>query len=141
MTFPSPGNMMLPNITINVQSGNKDGTEYADNSDRSARYSSDYRQSNDPTYAPAVSENNPSYSSYERGDESWAFTRGNDHGPVMLYNGAEERQGAPAARYDAPSRPPLVASPQAAERARLATRRLRALPPERVGERFYKEFP
>lgn len=133
---PSQGGMMIPNITINVQSGNRESSDYVDESDRSTRY--DERLTSAPTthyapeYAPASYENNPAYFSADRGDTTLNQTL---PPPAALYLGRE------AADAVMPARPPVIASPRATAEAVEKSRRLRGLPPERVPQRFYKEFP
>lgn len=115
--------MMMPNIVINVQSGNRRSNDYTESSN--SAYSPS--ESNPLYYAPTTTENNPTYSSYEHGGNySGRYDTNNDVTPAQ--NGQDVV--------------PIILSPRAAQKARQNQASFDpGVPPEYVGRRYPLEFP
>lgn len=116
--------MMMPNIVINVQSGNRKSNDYTESSN--SAYSPS--ESNPLYYAPSSTENNPTYSSYEHGGYySGRYDTNTDVVPTT-----QTKQDVV----------PIILSPRAAQKARQTKAEFDpGVPPEYVGRRYPLEFP
>jgi len=116
--------MMMPNIVINVQSGNRRSSDYTDMHSADTSYSPS--EANPYTYAPTTTENNPSSSSYEHGGYySSRYSTPSNNDPVTT---PEEDRVLP-----------IVLAPKAKERIRQSFDP--GVRPGYVGRRYPKEFP
>lgn len=119
--------MMMPNIVINVQSGNRKSNDYTDAHNASTSYSPS--EANPTYYAPTSSENNPIYSSYEHsGYYSGRYNVDSDSVPTPTSNSGDVV--------------PIILSPRATAKARQQQSGFNpGVPPENVGRRYPLEFP
>ncbi len=123
--------MMMPNIVINVQSGNRRSSDYTDMHSADTQYSPS--EANPYTFAPSTTENNPTTSSFEHG------------GHYSSRYGAISNEPEASVMPQSVSQPsqeqnvlPIVLSPRAKQRVQQINP---GLPPEYVGRRYPKEFP
>lgn len=117
--------MMMPNITINVQSGNRRSSDYTDMHSADTQYSPS--NANPYTYAPTSTENNPTTSSFEHGgyySSRYGALTNEPAAPVMPANNEPL---------------PIVLSPRVKERMQQAFNP--GPQPDYVGRRYPKEFP
>lgn len=118
----APGAVM-PNIVINVQSGNRRSNDYTDAHNASTAYSPQSTENN--PYYFATTEQNPNFTSYKHG-------------------GNYSSGYADAGESPAPFRPeaevvPMILSPRAAAKKQVTFDP--GKPPEAVGRRYPLEFP
>lgn len=116
--------MMMPNIVINVQSGNRRSNDYTDSHSANTSYSPQANENNPYYFAPTTTEQNPYYTSFRHG--------GN-------YTGSN----AQSTDDVQPSEPqtdvvPMILSPRAAQRKMEFDI---GKPPEVPGRRYPLEFP
>lgn len=115
---------MMPNIVINVQSGNRRSNDYTDSHSANTSYSPQANENNPYYFAPTTTEQNPYYTSFRHG--------GN-------YTGSN----AQSTDDVQPSEPqtdvvPMILSPRAAQRKMEFDI---GKPPEVPGRRYPLEFP
>lgn len=117
--------MMMPNIVINVQSGNRRSNDYTDAHNASTSYSPQSSENNPLYFAPTSSEQNPFYTSYEHG--------GN-------YTSGRYSKDADVIAPQEPEVLPMILSPRAKQEAVDRSINL-GVAPEPVGRAFPVEFP
>lgn len=138
MSTPGAGSgqsatMMMPNIVINVQSGNRRSSDYTDS--HSANTSFSPSEANPYLYAPTSTENNPYFTSYEHGGN---YTGGRYNASNNASNNDDPvNNTAPVTQTDVM---PVILSPRAKQKAQ--TQAIQSgPPPQYVGRRYPKEFP
>lgn len=117
--------MMMPNIVINVQSGNRRSNDYTDAHNASTSYSPQSSENNPYYFAPTTTEQNPFYTSYE-------------HGGIYSSSNGAPNQTTPVVTPEAEV-VPMILSPRATAKKQMAFDP--GKPPSVVGRRYPLEFP
>lgn len=118
----------MPNIVINVQSGNRRSNDYTDAHNASTSYSPQSSENNPYYFAPTNTEQNPYYTSYRHGGNYGS------------------RYVTPQTEQTKPMMPetevvPMILSPRAAQKKAQAQNFDPGARPEYVGRRYPLEFP
>lgn len=119
---------MMPNIVINVQSGNRRSNDYTDAHNASTSYSPQSSENNPYLFAPTNTEQNPYFTSYKHGG---------NYGSRYVVPETETT----TAKVTETEVVPMILSPRAAQKKAQASEFDPGVRPEYVGRRYPLEFP